>query len=245
MPTSKPIVKPVVKPIVKPTPTQTQLPSLPLHQNTTSVPFYVRRIICIGRNYAEHAKEMGHNPNEAPPFFFYKPLTALTHASHAIKLAIPSYTHNLHHELELSIAIGQAPTPDQPENAILGCGIALDMTCRDTQKNAKNAGRPWDTAKGFDGSAPCSALQSATWQSIQQAGEFTLTNNAQRVQTGHPKDMIWPIPSLIQKIQAYTQLDYGDLILTGTPAGVGQVNKGDTLQAAYPGMNVALTVDIT
>ena len=211
--------------------TPLQCPSLTLISDRGATPFYVRRIICIGRNYAEHAKEMGHQPDEAPPFFFYKPITALVDASNGCTLNLPAYSQNVHHELELSIAIGQTVTPDSLSDAVAGFGLALDMTCRDTQQQAKSNGRPWDTAKGFDHSAPCSSLKAAGWEELQQLGEFQLTNNGKVVQSGRHQDMIWPIPQLLNELQKYTQLDYGDLILTGTPAGVAAVESGDQLVA--------------
>ena len=182
---------------------------------------------------------MGHAPNEAPPFFFYKPITALLpaglhgtlHAEGESPFALPHYSQNIHHELELAIAIGQKPNEWAPEQAIAGCGLALDMTCRDTQTDSKKAGRPWDTAKGFDYSAPCSDLIAMSWSDIEALGDFTLTNNGERVQKGNITEMIWPIPQLITEVMRYTQLGYGDIILTGTPAGVGRVTQGDRLKA--------------
>lgn len=225
-----------------------QLPVLPFTQPNSSgtTGYAVRRIICIGRNYAEHAKEMGHAPNEAPPFFFYKPITALSYAGLGLSLPLPAYSHNVHHELELLIAIGEPPNKEAPETAISAYGLALDMTCRDTQTDAKTAGRPWDTAKGFDQSAPCSALVFAGWDDVQKLDVFNLQKNGETVQTGHIKEMIWPIPELLKQVMQYTQLDYGDIILTGTPAGVGAVVPGDTLRASISNnseveLNVAIT----
>lgn len=234
-------------------------PQLPLYDNQKKVSDYpVRRIICIGRNYADHAKEMGQmfpersqkingSAQEAPPFFFYKPLTALapfcdnTPSSHGVASPIkwrqPTYSQNIHYETEICIAIGSKLTLNNSgeiqnlDSAIAGAGIALDMTCRDTQQTAKKDGRPWATAKGFDHSAPCSALMACDWASLQKTPEFALHKNDTQVQHGNLNDMIWPIPALLAQLSRFTQLDVGDLILTGTPAGVGQVTQGDHLRA--------------
>lgn len=220
-------------------------PTLPLCDSDLAH-YPIRRIICIGRNYADHAKEMGQvfiagTNKEAPPFFFYKPLTALypvTASSPEPQLwPKPNYSQNIHHELEVCVAIGHKISLNQSNqindmnNAIAGAGIALDMTCRDTQKTAKEGGRPWATAKGFDYSAPCSALMACDWQGLQKTPDFALYKNNQRVQHGNIGDMIWPIPDLLAELSLFTQLDVGDLILTGTPAGVGPAIKGDTLKA--------------
>ncbi|HEY7771710.1 MAG TPA: fumarylacetoacetate hydrolase family protein [Marinagarivorans sp.] len=218
--------------------------SLPLHDKNNKVPYHVRRLICIGRNYAEHAKEMGHEPAEAPPFFFYKPLTALCNASQPVEWTLPAYSHNVHYELEVSVAIGSQVTASSPESAICGIGLALDMTCRDIQQTCKAQGRPWETAKGFDFSAPCSALHSRSWQEINSLGKFSLLNNGKPVQQGTIKDMIWSIPELLRQLSEFTELDEGDLILTGTPAGVGQVQPGDQLRATFEGLACELAIDI-
>jgi fumarylpyruvate hydrolase len=223
---------------------QTNAYSLPLNTGNEKSFYPVRRIICIGRNYAEHAKEMGHNPNDAPPFFFYKPLTALRDASQAIDWKLPAYSQNVHYELELAIAIGNKVTNTNPESGICAAGLSLDMTCRDIQQNAKALGRPWETAKGFDHSAPCSTLHAADWTAIKTLGDFSLYHNNKRVQRGNIKEMIWPIPELLKQLLAFTELDYGDLILTGTPAGVGQVTTGDRLHAKIEGLACDIDMNI-
>lgn len=221
------------------------IPAIPLiNSQGLSEPFYARRIICIGRNYEDHAIEMGHAPNEAPPFFFYKPLTALCDEAQLLQWPLPVYSDTVHHELEVAIAIGRTPTFDKPEDAIAGFGIALDMTCRDIQKTVKAQGRPWATAKGFDYSAPCSSLIKGGWQELQHNPAFSLTKNGRLVQQGNIHDMIWPIPALLKQLQNFTTLGAGDLILSGTPAGVGEVVSGDILEAAINGTNAALTLTI-
>ena len=218
--------------------------SLPLKNDSNNNRYFVRRIICIGRNYAEHAREMGHNPEEAPPFFFYKPLTALCDASKPIKWKLPTYSRNVHYELEVAIAINKEVTSTNPESAILAAGLSLDMTCRDIQQLSKAAGRPWATAKGFDHSAPCSTLQAIDWTGLKKLGDFSLRQNNKQVQLGNIAEMVWSIPELITELSLYTQLDYGDLILTGTPAGVGAVAAGDKLEANIDGMSCAISIDI-
>lgn len=231
-----------------------KMPVLPFY-NQQLGHYPVRRLICIGRNYAEHAQEMGQKyikgtTTQQPPFFFYKPVTALfcTNAASCLrpsKWTKPTFSQNVHHEIEIFIAIGNKVTrsdldltDDSNSNssqslnaAIIGAGIALDMTCRDTQQIAKDNGRPWAAAKGFDHSAPCSGLMECNWASLQNTPEFALYKNNQRVQHGNINHMIWPIPALLKELSRFTQLDVGDIILTGTPAGVGPVHKGDTLKA--------------
>lgn len=218
--------------------------SLPLHDNNHESPYYVRRLICIGRNYAEHAKEMGHDPKEAPPFFFYKPLTALCDASQPIAWKLPAYSGNVHYELEVTVAIGSRVTASSPESAICGVGLALDMTCRDIQQSCKSQGRPWETAKGFDHSAPCSALHARSWEEINNLGNFSLLKNEEIAQQGAIEQMIWSIPELLIQLSQYTQLDEGDLILTGTPSGVGSVAPGDQLRAHFEGLPSEITLNV-
>lgn len=225
-----------------------QKPSIPainlLNEQGQSEPFYIRRIICIGRNYEDHAIEMGHKPNEAPPFFFYKPLTALCSTAELACWPMPRYSDTVHYELEVSIAIGKTPTKSTPEDSIVGFGIALDMTCRDVQKAAKSAGRPWATAKGFDFSAPCSDLIKGDWPTLSKTPRFSLTKNDELVQQGNIHNMIWPIPGLLAQLQEFTALGAGDLILTGTPAGVGKVHSGDILKAVIEGTDTKLSVTV-
>lgn len=216
--------------------------------HNTGKTYNVRRIICLGRNYAEHAKEMGHDPSEAPPFFFYKPTTALlaivAKPDTGTAWEMPHYSSEVHHELELAIAIGKKVTAKNPEQGIIAAGIALDMTCRDIQQQAKQAGRPWETAKGFDHSAPCSTLFHSNWADLQKLGDFTLTKNTHEVQRGNIHQMIWSIPALLTELLKFTALDNGDLILTGTPAGVGPVKSGDELLAKIEGTNCQLHLKI-
>lgn len=203
------------------------------------------RIICIGRNYADHAREMGHDPGREPPFFFFKPITALAGGG---KFAMPSYSREVHHELELLIALeqgGRNLSLQQAKNCVGGFGLGLDMTCRDLQREAKEAGRPWELAKGFDGSAPCTAIAQAGFEDLERLGTMTLSRNDKVVQTGHWRDMIWSIPELLQHISRHVALQPGDLIFTGTPAGVGPVEVGDRLEARMEGFPKSLLLHIT
>lgn len=206
--------------------------------------FGVVRIICIGRNYAEHAIEMGHDPKSEPPFFFFKPITALNVSG---RFSLPHYSNNVHYELELVLALtsgGKNLDEQQAKQCVGGFAVGLDMTCRDTQQQAKQAGRPWELAKGFDESAPCSPIASGTFDDIQAIGEMTLTRNEQRVQQGHWQDMVWQPVELLQYLSRLIELQPGDLIYTGTPAGVGPVHAGDRLEAKIAGLLKGLTVAV-
>lgn len=203
------------------------------------------RLICIGRNYADHAREMGHDPAQEPPFFFFKPITALAPSG---TFVMPAYSQDVHHELEMLIALDQGGrnlSEQQARACVGGFGLGLDMTCRDIQRQAKEAGHPWDLAKGFDGSAPCSAIGQGSFADLQNLGPMTLSRNGEVVQKGNWRDMIWSIPELLQHISRYIALQPGDLIFTGTPAGVGPVAVGDQLEARMEGFPKSLLLEIT
>ena len=211
----------------------------------TSDRFSVNKIICIGRNYAEHAREMGHDPEREPPFFFFKPQSAL--AQNGDDFIYPHFSQQVEYEIELVIAIGksgaQIPAA-QAADYVCGYAVGLDMTCRDIQKEAKKMGRPWELAKGFDGSAPCTAIQRGTLTDLEQFGDLVLTRNDEEVQRGNWRDMVWAIPDLIAEVSRYIKLEDGDLIFTGTPAGVGPVNPGDTLCARLEGFAQELILHV-
>ena len=207
--------------------------------------FSVNKIICIGRNYAEHAREMGHDPEREPPFFFFKPQSAL--AQNGDDFIYPDFSQQVEHEIELVIAIGKSGAKISAADAadyVFGFGIGLDMTCRDLQKAAKQQGRPWELAKGFDGSAPCTAIQPGSLADLEQFGDLVLTRNGQEVQRGNWRDMVWSIPELIVEVSRFIKLEAGDLIFTGTPAGVGPVNIGDKLIARLDGLSQTLQLHI-
>ncbi len=198
----------------------------------------------MARNFSEHAIEMGHTPNTDPPFYFFKPLTALNLTS---DFWLPSFSQNVHPELELVIALQQPPTSPTPENlhtAIGAFGLGLDMTARDIQQQAKAAGRPWDLAKGFDGAAKVSTLVAGGLNEISQCGAMTLTCNGTLRQQGHWRDMTHNIPSLLQHIGRDLSLGPGDLIYTGTPAGVAAVQAQDQLTATMVGFPHSLCVTV-
>lgn len=215
------------------------VPALPitLPDGTPNGHYSVRRILCIGRNYAEHALEMGHAPGTAPPFYFFKPLTALAPATGL--WALPAFSACVHHELELVVALtgqGRGLSPAAASELVAGFGLGLDMTCRDLQQAAKAQGRPWDAAKGFDGSVPCTPLVAGGWEQLQQLGAMHLRVNQHLVQQGHWQAMLWPVPQLLSQLSQWTTLGAGDLIFTGTPAGVGPVVAGDELVGTLEGL---------
>jgi fumarylpyruvate hydrolase len=204
---------------------------IPVVGSTASFP--VHRIYCVGRNYEDHAKEMGHGGREAP-FFFMKPADAVlvAPAGHTAVLPYPSLTSNLHHEIELVVAIGvggcQITAADATKH-IYGYAVGLDMTRRDLQNDLKKLGRPWCIAKGFDHSAPVGAITRA--QQVAQIGNATISLqvNGQDRQRSSIHKMIWSIAETIAQLSCAWELQPGDLIFTGTPEGVGSVVRGDLL----------------
>ena len=199
--------------------------------------FPIRRIYCVGRNYAEHAIEMGHDPDREPPFFFSKPADAVVASGSALRF--PSMTDDLHHEIELVVAIGTEGSEiseDEALDRVYGYGVGLDMTRRDVQATAKKMGRPWDLAKGFDASAPCGPIRSVTDVGHPSAGAITLSVNGEVRQSGDLAQQIWRVPEVIAFLSRYVSLAPGDLIMTGTPAGVTRVQPGDELNGVVEGV---------
>lgn len=195
--------------------------------------FPVRRIFCVGQNYADHAREMGSNPDREQPFFFSKPADAVVESGAA--LPFPSQTNNLHHEVELVVALGAGGSNVAVADAgamIFGHAVGIDLTRRDLQADAKAKGRPWDMAKGFDASAPVGAL---TPGAPPAAGAITLRVNGDLRQNGDLSQMIWNVAEVISKLSTYVALAPGDLIFTGTPAGVGRIVAGETVVAEIAG----------
>ncbi len=199
--------------------------------------FPVRRIFCVGRNYAAHAREMGHDPSREPPFFFTKPADALVTDG---RVPYPRRTKDFHHEIELVVAIGTGGAdiaPADAERHIFGYAVGLDMTRRDVQGAAKSKGHPWDMGKGFDHSAPIAAITPKADLSGGLAGRsITLAVNDAVRQNGALDDMIWPVADIIAHLSAEITLAPGDLIYTGTPDGVGAVVAGDRLAARVAGL---------
>ena len=210
----------------------------------TDARYAVRRIFCVGRNYADHAREMGSDPTREPPFYFTKPATALTPSGNTVPY--PTETRNYHYEMELVLAIG-APvfkvTPEAAVAAIWGYAAGLDMTRRDLQAEAKAAGRPWDTAKGFDQSAILGEIVRVSDVGRLDKGAITLAVNGVQKQHGDLADMIWHQAEIVSNLSHLYRLHPGDLIYTGTPAGVGAVVPGDVLTGRIEGLGeITLTV---
>jgi fumarylpyruvate hydrolase len=196
--------------------------------------FPVRRILCVGRNYAAHAREMGSDPDAEPPIFFTKPGDAVTQAA---EVPYPSVTRDLHHEVELVLAIGGSGAdldPAAAEAAIWGFAVGVDLTRRDLQAAAKKAGQPWDSGKGFDASAPIGAIMRKT--AGLPTGAITLSVNGQTRQSSDLGDMIWSPADIVAKASQLWTLAPGDLIFTGTPEGVGPLVRGDVVEAAIDGL---------
>ncbi|WP_173764012.1 fumarylacetoacetate hydrolase family protein [Nitrogeniibacter mangrovi] len=210
--------------------------------------FPVRRIYCIGRNYAAHAREMGGAPDREPPFFFCKPADAVypLGAEEAQDWPYPSMTADLHHEIELVAAIGAGGRDIVVEAAldhVWGYGVGLDMTRRDLQAQMKAQGRSWEVGKAFDHAAPISALRPASTIGHPKAGAIWLDVNGERRQSGDLADMIWSVAEAVAELSRYFLLAPGDLLMTGTPAGVGAVRRGDVLRGGVEGVGeIALTV---
>ena len=201
--------------------------------------FPVRRIYCVARNYAEHAREMGYDPDREPPFFFAKPADALV--ENGCDVPYPPRTNNLHHEVELVVAIGKGGRNipvETAESHIYGYAVGNDLTRRDLQSLAKKDGRPWDTAKGFDHSAPISAIHRVDEVGHLREGRIWLTVNGEARQDGNLSAMIWSIPEVIAELSTLFELRAGDLIFTGTPAGVGPVKPGDVIECGIDGLDV-------
>lgn len=220
-------------------------PAIPIHNdNLSESPAYfpVHRIYCVGRNYAEHAKEMGGDPNREPPFFFTKPHDAVVFcdpAKRPTRIPYPLATSNLHHEIELVIAIGKEGTNISPDDApahIFGYAVGVDLTRRDLQAAAKEARRPWDSAKGFDYSAPIGPIypSSTTIDDLESKHIWLQVNGGQR-QSGVLMQMTWSVPRIVSFLSQQFNLVPGDLIFTGTPSGVGPIGKEDIVVGGCDG----------
>jgi len=219
-----------------------ELPSLAVAGSQARYP--VHRIFCVGRNYAAHAREMGKDPEREPPFFFSKPADTLVPSGG--KVPYPSMTQELHYEIELVVAIGQGGA-DIPEaralDHVYGYAVGIDLTRRDLQAVAKEMGRPWDVAKGFDCSAPCAAVHPAAEIGHPAAGRIWLNVGDEPRQSGDLSELIWSVPELTSILSRYFRLMPGDLIFTGTPAGVGAVAAGEKLTGGVEGVD-EITVEI-
>lgn len=205
--------------------------------SSSSERFAVRRIFCVGRNYAAHAREMGKDPDREPPFFFGKPADCVVDSGATIPY--PPLTSDLHHEIELVVAIGRGGSNIATENAldhVWGYGVGIDLTRRDLQDAAKKLGRPWDWGKGFDQSAPCGPLVRVSEIGHPAKGRVWLAVNGETRQQGDLSELIWSIPEVIAICSESLELKAGDLIYTGTPAGVGAVKPGDRISGGVAGV---------
>ena len=215
-----------------------QVPTIAIAHSTARFP--VRRIFCVGQNYADHAREMGSDPNRQPPFFFTKPADAVV--ASGLTLPFPMKTANLHHEVELVVALSRGGVLVKPLDAhsmIFGYAVGIDLTRRDMQAEAKKAGRPWDMSKGFDQSAPIGPLTRGIPPS---QGAIALTIDGHVRQAGDLADMIWRVSDIIAFLSTYVVVAPGDLIFTGTPAGVGPVQRGERVRGTIAGID---PVDVT
>ncbi|WP_332717922.1 fumarylacetoacetate hydrolase family protein [Pelagibacterium mangrovi] len=210
------------------------VPTLPVEG--TSEVFPVNRIFCIGRNYAAHAVEMGHDPDKEPPFFFFK------HGAAVITdgtFPYPTQSSDVHHEIEMVVALKKGGTDIAVENAldhVYGYGVGLDMTRRDLQGDAKKLGRPWEVGKSFDASAPCGPLVPASRIGHPNVGKVELKVNGETRQAGDLNQMLWKVPEMIAILSRYFELQPGDVIMSGTPSGVGAIERGDTMVASVQGV---------
>lgn len=206
--------------------------------------FPIRRIFCVGANYAKHAKEMGRDPERDPPFFFTK--WAETFVENGGTVPYPQGTENFHFEAELVVAIDKTArniSADEAGEIIYGYATGLDMTRRDLQLQAREKGRPWDTGKNVEASAPMGAIHKVADIGHPTSGRIALTVNGETKQDGDLTELIWPVTDLISFLSKLYQLEPGDLVYTGTPAGVGPVVEGDTLVVTVEGLS-DLTVTI-
>ncbi len=201
--------------------------------------FPVHRVYCVGRNYADHVAEMGGDPKSEPPVFFSKPASALVTDGDPVRY--PQATTDLHHEVELVVALadgGRDLSMAEAAACIFGYGVGIDFTRRDLQAIAKKHGRPWDTAKGFDQSAPLSALTPRTDFAPSTDTVISLSVNGEVRQSATLGQMIWHVAEIIQQLSMLFELKAGDIIYTGTPAGVAAVVKGDKLCAEISGLSI-------
>ena len=210
------------------------MPTLPVRNSEDLFP--VHRVYCVGRNYAEHAREMGHDPDREAPFFFQKnPDNLIPNGS---EFPYPPKSHDVHHELEMVVALkaggGDIPT-DKALECVYGYAVGLDMTRRDLQGEMKKTGRPWEIGKAFDSSAPCSEIVPASEIGHPTRGSVWLKVNGDLRQQGDLDQLIWEVPEMISYLSGLFTLAPGDLIFTGTPAGVAAVQRGDVLHGGVDG----------
>ena len=209
----------------------------------TDAMFPVRRVYCIGRNYAAHAIEMGHDPDREPPFFFQKNPNNLDPSG---EFPYPPHSSDVHHEVELAVMLksgGSNISVDDAESHIFGYALSLDMTRRDLQGEQKKMGRPWEIGKAFERSAPVGPIHRLSDTGLLHEGAISLSVNGEPRQQGNLNQMIWKVPEMISYLSAYFELAAGDVIQTGTPSGVGPVVKGDVMKISADGLG-SLTIPV-
>jgi len=214
---------------------------LPIRGSNESFP--VRRIYCIGRNYADHAIEMGHDPNKEPPFFFQKNAQNVDTSG---TFPYPPQTSDVHHEMELVVALKSGGADISLDNAlehVYGYGLGLDMTRRDLQGEAKKLGRPWEVGKSFEKSAPMSELVPASETGHLDQGQICLKVNGEIKQDGDLNQMIWKVPEMIAYLSRFYDIAGGDLIMSGTPAGVGPIQRGDKMECEIENLGT-MTIEV-
>jgi fumarylpyruvate hydrolase len=212
----------------------------------SDVRFPVNRVFCVGRNYAAHAREMGKDPDREPPFFFMKPASAVVDVTRPARLNYPPKTQNYHHEIELVVAIGTGGRSIPVDSAlkhVYGYAVGLDMTRRDLQLQARDQGRPWEFGKSFSESAPIGPIHPAADAGHLTAAEISLTVNDQQRQSSNISKLIWSVAESVSYLSQYDALEPGDIIMTGTPEGVGAVVPGDVLRGSITGLgNIEVTI---
>jgi fumarylpyruvate hydrolase len=215
-----------------------QVPTIGIAHSTARFP--VRRIFCVGQNYADHAREMGADPNRQAPFFFAKPADSVV--ASGLRLPFPSGTADLHHEVEMVVALGEGGVDVELADVarmIFGYAVGIDLTRRDMQAEAKKMGRPWDMSKGFDNSAPIGLLTRGV---PPRSAAITLTIDGTLRQAGDIEHMIWSAAEIIAFLSTYVAVAAGDLVFTGTPAGVGPIRRGERVRGALAGVD---PIDVT
>ncbi|MEM7016498.1 MAG: fumarylacetoacetate hydrolase family protein [Pseudomonadota bacterium] len=209
--------------------------SIPVSGSNANFP--VNNIYCVGRNYADHAIEMGGDPNREPPFFFMKPAYAIS--PNGLDMVYPGHSNDVHHEVEMVVALasgGVNVAVNEAMNLVFGYGVGVDMTRRDLQAEAKDKRRPWEAGKSFIQAAPCSDLVPISQTGEINASAISLEINGEIRQQGDVNQMIWKVPEVISRLSELFLLQPGDLIFTGTPAGVGPIEKGDEVVANIAGL---------
>lgn len=217
-------------------------PSLAIMDSDARFP--IRRVLCVGRNYEAHAREMGRDPSREPPFFFTKPADAVTGSD--VTIPYPPLTTNFHHEIELVVAIGRDGSDiaeTEAHSYIFGYAVGIDLTRRDLQLAAREAGRPWDWGKAFDRSAPIAPLRHSNAIGHLDSGRIWLAVNGAVRQDADIADLIWSVPEIVAHASRSVELKAGDLIMTGTPAGVGAIVPGDRVTGGIDGLGeIVITI---